>query len=392
MSIMGEYIRRQMSIPELEGELQQLIRRYNQIRKTYLLVHVTATDKQVPDKALSQKDFYDIHDILIGIRSDRLDMYLETPGGSGEAAEDIVRYLHNQFDTVSFIVCGEAKSAGTIMVLSGHEILMTETGSLGPIDAQIKIGRSVQSASDYMDWIEEKRKHASKTGSLNHFDAIMVAQITPGELGAALHSLKFAEDLVKKWLVQYKFRDWQVTETHKKKVTLQFKRQRAAKIARSLIDHARWRSHGKSITLHDLRDEVGLRITRVEDHPELAEVTYRIQTVCRLLFENTTIYKILATADEKLFRLATPMHPSGGPAFRQPDAVDINQTCPKCGKSHHLFAQLVPNPAIAEEMKRKGLNPFPKNGIIKCECGFELDLVGIRNQIESETGKQIILE
>lgn len=218
MGIMGDYIRRQLSVPDLEGELQKLIRQYNQLRKTYLLVHVTAADKPIPDKALSQKDFYDIHDILTGIQSDRVDIYLETQGGSGEAAEDIVRFLHQQFGTVSFIVCGEAKSAGTIMVLSGHEILMTETGSLGPIDAQIQIGRSVQSASDYMDWIREKRNHASKTGNLNHFDAIMVAQITPGELGAALHSLKFAEDLVKKWLVQYKFRDWQVTETRKRKL------------------------------------------------------------------------------------------------------------------------------------------------------------------------------
>lgn len=43
-------------------------------------------------------------------------------------------------------------------------------------------------------------------------------------------------------------------------------------------------------------------------------------------------------------------------------------------------------------MKQQGLKPFPKNGIIKCECGYELDLVGIKNQIESETGKKVIIE
>ena len=66
----------------------------------------------------------------------RIDMYIETPGGSGETAEEVAKFLRNNFDTVSFVVCGEAKSAGTIIVLSGDEILMTETGSLGPIDAQ----------------------------------------------------------------------------------------------------------------------------------------------------------------------------------------------------------------------------------------------------------------
>ena len=64
-------------------------------------------------------------------------MYIETPGGSGETAEEVVKFLRNNFDTVSFVVSGEAKSAGTIIVLSGDEILMTETGSLGPIDAQM---------------------------------------------------------------------------------------------------------------------------------------------------------------------------------------------------------------------------------------------------------------
>ena len=34
---------------------------------------------------------------------------------------------------------------------------MTETGSLGPIDAQVKIGRSIVSAHDYKAWIDEKR-------------------------------------------------------------------------------------------------------------------------------------------------------------------------------------------------------------------------------------------
>jgi len=43
-------------------------------------------------------------------------------------------------------------------------------------------------------------------------------------------------------------------------------------------------------------------------------------------------------------------------------------------------------------MKEKGVTPFPKSGIIKCECGFEIDLTGIRNQIELETRKKMITE
>jgi ClpP class serine protease len=70
----------------------------------------------------------------------KIDFYTETPGGSGEAAEEIAKFLRKKFEGVNFVIAGEAKSAGTILVLSGDNIYMTDTGSLGPIDAQVKIG------------------------------------------------------------------------------------------------------------------------------------------------------------------------------------------------------------------------------------------------------------
>jgi len=62
-------------------------------------------------------------------------LILETPGGSGEVAEDIVRSLRGQFDEIAVLVPGTAKSAGTIMAMAGDEILMQPSSSLGPIDA-----------------------------------------------------------------------------------------------------------------------------------------------------------------------------------------------------------------------------------------------------------------
>jgi ClpP class serine protease len=147
MSLINEYIKKKLSGRDLESELLKLISEYNKLRNTYLFVYAAAIGKPIPDVQLGQADFYVIHDLLIDKKGhDKIDVYIETPGGSGEAAEEIVKCLHNNFNTVSFVVSGEAKSAGTIIVLSGDEILMTETGSLGPIDAQMKIGRSVVSA------------------------------------------------------------------------------------------------------------------------------------------------------------------------------------------------------------------------------------------------------
>lgn len=180
--------------PDLEAELLRLIAEYNKIRDTYLFVYCVAFTKNIPTIPLEQPDFYIFRDLLSQKTSHRkIDIYLETPGGRGETAEEIVRFLRKHFDTVSFVISGEAKSAGTIIALSGDEILLTETGSLGPIDAQMKIGRSIISAYDYIDWVEKKREEAEKNERLNPFDATMVAQITPGELGNVFHALKFAE-------------------------------------------------------------------------------------------------------------------------------------------------------------------------------------------------------
>lgn len=392
MSLMNEYINKRLGGPELESELLRLIAEYNKLRNTYLFVYTAAIGKQIPTIPLEQSDFYIIRDLLSSKRNlQKLDVYLETPGGSGETAEEIVKFLHNNFNTVSFVVSGEAKSAGTIIVLSGDEILMTETGSLGPIDAQMKIGRSIVSAYDYIEWVEEKREEAGKQGSLNPFDATMIAQISPGELGSVFHALKFAEDLVVEWLIKYKFKEWNTTETHKRIVTEEMKKERAGKIANELTNHSKWRSHGRSIKIEDL-EEIGLKITRVDNYPKLAEIVYRIQTVCRLIFETTTAFKIFATQDNKIFKQAVPTgSPIRIPQLQIPEVVEIEQKCLKCGNSHKIYAKLIANPQIDIDLKKKGFTSFPKDVKIKCNCGFEMDLLGIKNQIEMQTGRKIII-
>ncbi|HHT9124056.1 MAG TPA: SDH family Clp fold serine proteinase [Candidatus Wunengus sp. YC63] len=393
MGFINEYIDRRLCGPELESELLKLISEYNEKRDTYLFVYAAAIGKPIPALPLEQADFYVIRDLLASKKDiQMIDMYIETPGGSGETAEEIVKFLRNNFDTVSFVVSGEAKSAGTIIVLSGDEILMTETGSLGPIDAQMKIGRSVVSAYDYMEWVEEKRKEAEEQGRLNPFDATMVAQITPGELGSVFHALKFAEDLVVEWLINYKFKKWAATESRKIPVTEEMKRKRAGEIAKELTNHSKWRLHGRSIKIDDL-EEIGLKITRIDGNPKLAEIVYRIQTVCRLLFDTTSFFKIFATQDNKIFRQAVPV----GAPIRIPekptvDIAEIEQKCPKCGETYKLYAKFVHNPKIDVDFKNKGFIPFPKDAKIICKCGFEIDLLGIKNQIEIQTGRKVIVE
>lgn len=392
MGFMNEYIQRGMSAKDYEEELLRLIQAYNKYRQTYLLVMASAQNKPIPDVALSQEDFYIVADLLSNLKTiSKIDIYLETLGGSGEAAEEIVKYLRSKFEYVSFVVSGAAKSAGTIMVLSADDILMTETGSLGPIDAQVKIGRSTVSAYDYMEWVEEKQKEAQEKKRLNPFDATMVAQITPGELKGVANSLHFAEELVGQWLEKYKFKHWTETQTRKIPVTAEMKKQNAEKIAQKLINHSEWKSHGRSLKLNDL-EAIGLRITEIEKDSTLKDIVYRIQTVCRMLFNSSAAYKIFATEKEKIVKLGSQVQsiPQIPQKLQKPGVVQIEQKCPQCGKDYRIYAKLTDNPRIDKDFTKQGCISFPRNNKIKCDCGYEIDMGGIRNDIEMKTGMKIL--
>ena len=339
MGYLNEYIDKRLTPNDLMKELKRLVEEYNSLTGRYLYLYVAAMAKRVQGLSLEQEDFYIIRDMLKDVKDkDEVDIYIETPGGNGVTAEEIAKFLHNKFSKVNFVISGEAKSAGTILALSGNEIYMTETGSLGPIDAQIPMGRSVISAYDYMEWVKEKMSEAAKTGRLNPVDATMIAQITPGELQKVNHSLEFAKDLVREWLYTYKFSDWKKTTTHKKDVTEEMKKARANQVADEFANHSRWRTHGRSLKISDLED-IGLTVRNLDETPEIADLVYRIQFVCKLILETTSIYKLFFDVQGKIVKTAVAANIQNNKDVKDQEKTQVVQVeikCGKCGRNHKL--------------------------------------------------------
>lgn len=383
MPLAAEYVT--LKGEALNQELRKQIGRYNKKQETYLVVYAAAMNKPSPAPELNSEDYKILCDILREVDSKSLDMYLETPGGSGEVAEELVRFMRDKYDKVSFVVAGEAKSAGTILVLSGDEIMMADTGSLGPIDAQVRIGRSTVSANDYLEWINARKEEADQSGILHAMEATIIAQVSPGELEQVYNALEFAKDLVKEWLPQYKYRDWDVTETRKEPVTEEMKKERAAAIAEGLTDTHRWRTHGRSIKREDL-EGIGLKITRVDDDEELADIVYRIQMLIALILSSTAVYKILATAENSINRQAMPI---GMPMPQTQEAAygEIDHQCPKCGKKYKYYLKFKDDPQIDKDMKAQGRKPLPQN-VVKCNCGANIPVDIMRRDAEKGTGKK----
>ncbi len=399
-SILSEYINKGWGIIELQNELQRLIKEYNKITKRNLFVYASDINKgRIKNVTVSlvQDDFYNIQDILRQGTFKKIDVYIETPGGSGEAAEEIAKFLRKKFSEVNFVIAGESKSAGTILVLSGDNIYMTETGSLGPIDAQVRIGRSVVSAHDYVEWVEERRAEAQKTGKLNPFDALMVAQISPGELKGIQNSLDFAKDLVREWLEKYKFKNWKITKTRKQKVTPKMRKDRAYEVANMLCDHTFWRTHGRSLKIDDLKEV--LVIEDLDKTPPLAEVVYRIKTIIRLIFDSSTIYKLYYLKD---FKLAKTFSVSGNPSMNLPhpikqqkgvipvQSLEVGISCPKCKTKDKVVGYVGISSTEIKTLKLPISPNVKDNDIFVCgSCNFAIDLKPIKNQIENQTKKPV---
>lgn len=79
------------------------------------------------------------------------------------------------------------------------------------------------------------------------------------------------------------------------------------------------------------------------------------------------------------------------PVKQKPDAVQMEVNCPQCGMKHKIYAKFAAQPNIDKNFQTQGFKPFPKDGKLKCICGFLLDLSGLKNQLEIDSGKKVII-
>ena len=253
MGIYADYLDKKFTGAQLTRERKKQLRRIVELRRHHVLV--VAADVQNRLAVLSNEDLLAIRDQLSNISGgDAIDLILETPGGSGEAAEDIVRLIRERFASMGVIVPGTAKSAGTILAMAGDEILMGDESGLGPIDAQITQKGKVFSAHALLQGMDQIKHEIEETGNLNRIYIPMLQNLSPGELQHARNVQDFAVQLVREWLVSYKFKNWNTHRTSGNVVTEEEKQGRANEIATALSNHSRWKTHGRSIKISDLQE------------------------------------------------------------------------------------------------------------------------------------------
>lgn len=194
---------------------------------------------------------------------DRLVVFINSPGGSAETVEKLVEIIRHHYQEVFFVVPDEAMSAGTIFCMAGDKIFMDYTSSLGPIDPQIHNGKNWVPALGYLDQVE-RMIEKSANGLLTDAELVILQNQDLAMLSRFEQAKNLTVTLLKRWLVEYKFKDWLTHGTTPAKigqaVTLVEKQERAEEIAKLLSDNKLWHSHGRMIGISTLRAILKLRV------------------------------------------------------------------------------------------------------------------------------------
>lgn len=220
-----------------------------------------------------------INKLLIELKDDKketttnkLFFMLTTNGGSIEEVERIVNVTRHFYSEVSFAIPDYAYSAGTVLCMSGDDIYMNYYSVLGPIDPQVpnKDGIYIP-AQGYLDKVDEFTKKSLKN-ELSGAEYMMLKELDLANLRYYQQGRELSIELLKKWLVLYKFKNWNKHSSNGNKVTKKNKIDRAKSIAGKLSDNNKWKSHGRGLDINTLRE---LKLI-IEDFDKNADLSSNI--------------------------------------------------------------------------------------------------------------------
>jgi len=205
----------QQNLPKNSGiSGYDLVRRnkYKLIKKLTgrpLLVYATAFHNNIKARVaphllpidLSDKDGF--YEITRDIPNKEIDIFVHSPGGSAEATESIVKIIRNNFENVRFIITGAAKSAATMLVLSGDSILMDKAAELGPIDPQVRVRNRYSPAGAIIEQFDKAAEELKKDPSQLPVWLPILQEFAPSLLVECENFISLAKNLVTTWLTEY---------------------------------------------------------------------------------------------------------------------------------------------------------------------------------------------
>lgn len=258
-----------------------------------LLVYVTAFHHPIKAQIatpfltinLSDKDGF--HEIIRNINSQEVDIFLHSPGGSAEATESIVKMLRDKFITIRFIITGAAKSAATLLALSGNSILMDKSAELGPIDPQVRAGvrGRFSPAGSIIEQFDRAAKELKKDPSQLPVWIPILQEFAPSLLVECENYINLSKKLATNWLTKFMFGgEGEASE-------------KAKRIADYLTDEKKTLSHARRIDAQQLRN-LGAKIELLEEQKDtLQDAIRQLHFAIMATLDNTSAAKIFENSE-----------------------------------------------------------------------------------------------
>lgn len=238
--------------------------------------------------SLADKDGFD--EVTTRLGGGGLDILLHSPGGSPEATESIVDMLRSRFDHLRFIVPNAAKSAATMMAMSGEQLLLDEASELGPTDPQMILVRDGQQiiapAQAIKDEFDKAQQEVNADPSKLPSWLPILREYGPSLLAQCDNYLALSHDLVAKWLETYMFAGSPSAGED------------ARRIAAHLANHNNFRSHARRIGMTELQN-LGLKVLDLRTQPQLREAIHDLYLSLMITFVNTGVFKLFENSRSK---------------------------------------------------------------------------------------------
>lgn len=255
---------------------------------------VYATDFLNKDKVNACKGDVEINltdrDGLIEITQDlhdkQADVLVYSPGGLPDATDSLVQILRSKFDYTRFIVPGVAKSAATMMVLSGDELLMERNAELGPIDPQFQFvkadGTPVNApAQAIIDQFEKAQDIIGQDPKKLAAWIPILQQYGPALYQQCLNAIDLSKRYVFEWLRTGMFKAQGASAEAAAKRVVEY-----------LGNHNQFKSHGARVGVAELRNH-GVPAKILNEDKPLHDAVMTVYYALLLTFGGTGAYRII---------------------------------------------------------------------------------------------------
>jgi hypothetical protein len=272
------------------GYLQQL----SQLTGRDTIIYATAfTANRQPDLSryfysITLEDMQGFMSALYGLKGDALDLILHSPGGSLEAADQIVQYLRSKYRHIRAIVPQNAMSAATMLACACDQIVMGKHSALGPIDPQITFptqsGHFTAPAQEILDEFERARKEVAAEPAVAPLWIGKMKDYPPGLLEICQSAIELSREKVTDWLANGMFKG------------LPDARARAQTIADWLADTNTRKTHGTPVTIEQAQ-AIGLLVEPLEADQAFQEAVMGVFHATEITLEITGIVKLVENQD-----------------------------------------------------------------------------------------------